>query len=378
MTRMDATTMTTPRRLTALAAAVATAAAMLATAPAALAQINGLESEPTDSDRVSGPTRYETAAELALDGYGDAGAPIAIVATGADFPDALAANYLAGQLDDAEGGPILLTEPNTFTGAARSALDDLDVQRVLLMGGTAAISADVEAQLTAADYTVERVAGATRYETAAAVARRGVAVGELDGLRTALLATGENWPDAMVGGSLAFAGELPLLLTQMDRLHPAAASAIDDLQIEQVVILGGGGVVSDAVLAQLGERGVATRRVSGGDRTATAAQVARLAVDELGFDLTRVNIATGGTFPDALTGGPNAGRVFFASPVLLTQRGGEADVSGAEALGPEPTRFLEENCAFIAAIRVFGGEAAVRGSTADAAQAAAASCDFAL
>jgi putative cell wall-binding protein len=362
-------TMTVPGRRIALAAAVATMMAMLVTAPAASAQVNGLESEPTTSDRVSGPTRFDTAAELALDGYGEAGAPVAILATGLDFPDALAANYLAGQLDDAQGGPILLTAPRSVPQVTLAALERLGVERVLLMGGTGAVSTAVERQLEA-DYDVERIAGSSRFETAAAVATSGDEVGELNGLRTALLATGVNWPDAMVGGSLAFAGELPLLLTPQAGLHPATAEALEDLQIEQVVILGGDGVVAPAVEAQLADAGYTTRRVNGANRTATAAEVARLAVDELGFDLTRVNIATGATFPDALTGGPNAGRVFFASPVLLTD--------SADSLGAEATAFLEENCAFVAAIRVFGGTAAVSQAAADAAQAAAASCPFSL
>lgn len=361
--------MTAPRRRSTFAAAAVTVMAMLATAPVALAQVNGLESEPTTSDRVAGPTRFDTAAQLALDGYGEAGAPVAILATGLDFPDALAANYLAGQLDDAQGGPILLTTPGSVPPATLSALDRLGVERVLLMGGTDAIGPAVETQL-AADYDVERISGSSRFETAAAVATSGDEVGELNGLRTALLATGANWPDAMVGGSLAFAGELPLLLTPEDTLHPATAQALEDLQIEQVVILGGEDVVTPAGEAQLTADGFTTRRVSGVNRTATAAEVARLAVDELGFDLTRVNIATGATFPDALTGGPNAGRVFFASPILLTD--------SADSLGAEATAFLEENCAFTAAIRVFGGTVAVTPAVADAALAAATSCPFSL
>lgn len=374
---MNPTTTIVPRRLVAVAAAAAAAAVMLAAGSPALAQSNGLQTEPTTSDRVSGPTRFDTAAQLALDGYGEAGAPVAILATGEDFPDALAANYLAGQLDQGEGGPVLLTNSGSLPAVTRGALDTLGVETVLLMGGTSAISAAVEQQLST-DFEVERISGPTRFETAAAVARRGTAVGELDGRRTALLATGVNWPDAMVGGSLAFAGEFPLLLTDKSELHPASAAVLADLQIEQVVILGGSGVVADTVEAQLVESGYTVRRVSGGDRTGTAVEVARLAVNELGFDLTRVNIATGATFPDALTGGPNAGRVFFASPVLLTQHGADADVSGAEALGPEVTKFLEDNCGFIAAIRVFGGPSAVSQATADAAIAAANSCAFAF
>lgn len=363
--------------MSALAGALLATALLVAMAPAAMGQPSNIPmEEPTNTDRVSGPSRFETAARLALDGYGEAGAPVAIVATGFDYPDALAANYLAGQLDQGEGGPILLTLTNSLPEATTSALAELGVERVLIMGGTSAVGPAVEQEL-AQRYDVERIGGRTRFETAAAVALAGDFVGELDGRRTALLATGVNWPDAMVGGSVAFAGEFPLLLTTAGQLHPASAQALAALDVEHVVILGGSGVISPDVEAELSSAGYSTERVSGSERTATAAEVARLAVERLGFDLTRVNLATGAAFPDALTGGPNAGKI-FASPVLLTQRGGTSGVPGPEALGRETAEFLTENCAFIAAIRAFGGPEAIANDTLQAAEAAAQSCPFSL
>ncbi len=91
-----------------------------------------------------------------------------MLATGSNFPDALAGNYLAGQLS----APILLTtstitDPNyAKVTAALALLLPGTTKRVYILGGTAAVGADVATDLTAKGYTVTRIGGATRYDTA--------------------------------------------------------------------------------------------------------------------------------------------------------------------------------------------------------------------
>src|SRR3954470_23130783 len=116
--------------------------------------------------RIQGQNRYATAAAAATSSF--ATADNVVMATGEQFPDALAGNYLAGN----QTGPILLTAPDSLSPEARAALTTLKAKKVFVLGGSNAVSDNVVAQLTQAGYSVERVQGGDRYDTAAAVAAK--------------------------------------------------------------------------------------------------------------------------------------------------------------------------------------------------------------
>jgi putative cell wall-binding protein len=95
---------------------------------------------------------------------------------------------------------------------------------------------------------VGRLAGADRYATAAAVsASRWPA----DGPHTVFVATGLNFADALAAVPLAGVRDVPLLLTDPRSLSAATAAELRRLNPTQVIILGAGGAVSDAVGAQI-------------------------------------------------------------------------------------------------------------------------------
>jgi putative cell wall-binding protein len=176
-------------------------------------------------DRTSGVDRYDTAAQVALTNYPAAARPVAnvILASGENFPDGLAAASLAG----AANAPVLLTAQNSLPAATASALGQLGPDTVHIIGGTAAVSASVRAQLTSLGYTLNEISGANRFATAAAVSqfqRTQVApVGTFAGQRTVIIATGTNFPDALAGGAVAAAGRHPILLVTPTSL-PAETS----------------------------------------------------------------------------------------------------------------------------------------------------------
>lgn len=183
------------------------------------------------------------------------------------FADALAGAPLAG--DDA----CVLFTP----GGPDAPLDDTvraEVDRVLggqglvtVLGGDQAVSAQAVDELRGAGYEVDRVAGQTRFETAAMIARR---VAERTGADQAMVAFGGAFPDALVGGAYGAETGIPIVLTGTDELHPSAAQAISDLGLTQVTALGGTAVISDAVVAALPN----PRRVAGPNRMATAVAIA--------------------------------------------------------------------------------------------------------
>ena len=154
-----------------------------------------LEAAGLSVRRVSGVDRFATAAAVAREIGAESGE--AVVVSGRAFPDALSIAPVAA----AAGLPILLTEPGELSPAAAAALDELSVARTLVVGGPAAVSEAVVARLP----EPTRVAGATRYDTSAAVAA--LAVGRGHTLETVYVATGRDFPDALAAGPVAARGE---------------------------------------------------------------------------------------------------------------------------------------------------------------------------
>jgi hypothetical protein len=134
------------------------------------------------------------------------------LARSTDFADALAGTPLAVDLD----APVLLTAPTSLDQRVLA-----EIQRILpaggtvhLLGGTAALSAEVEDAIKAAGYQTVRVAGATRIETS-------IAIAELLEPSTVLIATGFDFPDALAAGAAAAAHDAAVLLTTSEQPHPA-------------------------------------------------------------------------------------------------------------------------------------------------------------
>jgi subtilisin family serine protease len=160
----------------------------------------------------------------------------------------------------------------------------------------------------AARVVPERLQGADRYATAAAVSTKfdpGVAV--------AYVASGESFPDALAGAALAGSTGQPVLLTASTSLPTATALRLSALRPSRIVVLGGPGAVSNTVRDRLRDYTAGTvTRIYGADRYATAAAVA----GQFGTGVPAAYVASGLGFPDALAGAALAGSQ--GSPVLLT------------------------------------------------------------
>ncbi|MDQ3973412.1 MAG: cell wall-binding repeat-containing protein [Actinomycetota bacterium] len=313
--------------------------------------------EGVQASRFAGRNRFETAALIAQDTFGQAAT--AILARADTFPDALAGTYLAGQLD----APLLLTETNRVPEATTAALQALGVDNVVLLGSTVAISEQVAQQL-AADYAVERIGGSDRFATAALIAQReGNTYGPSDESRTAIVASGENFPDALVSGGIAYDQAFPLLLARRVALPDVTRDALQALNIRSVLVPGGVAAVSEEVVAQITALGVQVQRVAGAERTETASRLADVALTELGWTAAHVNVARGDDFPDALTMGPHVGN--DRGPLLLT--------ATPNTLGASQTWLAAHHCD-VQSLHLAGGVAAIS-ADAESALVAAASPD---
>lgn len=88
---------------------------------------------------------------------------------------------------------------------------------------------------------VETYSGTNRYDTAAKIAAAigNGNIGGFGGKRTAILAVGNNYADALAAGSIAFKGKHPILLTDSAALSTETNAVLTSLGIQQVIIMGG-------------------------------------------------------------------------------------------------------------------------------------------
>ncbi len=191
---------------------------------------------PTVS-RLAGLTRYETATAISQHAFAGDVSTIFVV-TGADFPEAVVAGPAAAQFD----GPVLLTRSTSLPTAVRAEIQRLTPDVIVLVASDQAVNGSVEAEL--AKYApVTRITGADRYVTSALVSAYAFG-SDLD---AAFVATGSDYPDALTGGLAAALAGGPVLLVTADSIPTAVGTELDRLDPFDIVILGGTGVVSEAV-----------------------------------------------------------------------------------------------------------------------------------
>lgn len=158
----------------------------------------------------------------------------------------------------------------------------------------------------ASEATIERIHGADRYATAAAISQSFPAGSPV------FVATGANFPDSLAGGPAAARNGAPILLTARTSLPEATRNALASLRPSAIYVLGGPGVVSDAVMTALRDF-APPERVFGADRYDTAVEITRRFFPAGGVPV--LYVATGRTFPDALSAGVAA--AVQGGPLLL-------------------------------------------------------------
>lgn len=254
-------------------------------------------------DRVAGANRYEAAVNISQGAYPET-APVVYITNGENYPDALSAGPAAAH----EGGPLLLVKPSEIPAVVSAEIARLGPDRIVVVGGTASVNADVYFALSGmADETV-RIAGANRYEASRNIAE--YAFG--DDVPLAYIATGEKFPDALAAGGAAGAQDAPVVLVPglADGLDAATEALLESLGTTDTRVLGGEASVTTAVFDDLAAITTAVR-LGGADRYEAARAINADAFDEA----DRAFIATGLNFPDALAGSAWAASV--GSPMYV-------------------------------------------------------------
>lgn len=354
---MNIRTRRKPMRVVAVAAAAALTASLLAiSGPTNV----GAAPVVTEGTRIAGVDRYATANAVALAKSTAATAnafSAVVLVSGENFPDGLAASALAGALN----APMLLTQSASLPTSALATLTTIKAKHtnlvnVVVVGGTAAVSADVATQLTASGYTVTRIAGDDRYATANAVAaatrsNNSATIGTFGGYRTAFLANGTNFPDALAASAQAYRGKHPIFLTNGTTLSDETRAAMIAAGVQQVIILGGVSAVSaEVATAVAGVTGViSSLRISGETRYDTATALATALGAAIPDYKSKAFLVSGTDFPDALVAAQLAGGT----------TGGGAIIPVTSPLPAAVTTWVTANQATLTNIQAIGGTSAV-------------------
>ena len=282
-------------------------------------------------ERLSGQTRIETAIAISKEGWPNAATTV-LLTRDDNYPDALTGAPLSKKLD----APILFTNSKTLTPETGTEIARLKPSKVIILGGTGAVSQDIEDVLKQS-YVIQRIGGIDRYETAEKIAK------ELGFTGKVAITTGEDFHSALIVSPLAAYKGIPILLTLPGELPSFTKEALQFVAPSETTVVGGTDEVSDAVIAVLPN----VKRISGSDIYQTAVAVAK----NLGADTSKIFFATGKDFPDALSGSALAAK--FNSPILFVN----------EPLSDYVKQYLMENKTITKDLRLLGGEGVISENT---------------
>ncbi|MGK0469210.1 MAG: putative cell wall-binding protein, partial [Clostridium sp.] len=267
------------------------------------------KSAASASTILGGDDRYGTALKIVQKGWTTS--DNVIIARGDDLADALVAAPLAYAKDKA---PILLTNSKNLSPGVLKELIRLDVKNVYIIGGTGAISTDVQNELK--DYNVKRISGKNRVETSYEIA-----IEAFDTIPSeVVIANGLAYADALSISSIAAVNKMPILLVLGNKLSPKVATYTSGKTIYAV---GGPGVLSNDVVAD-------ATRLAGNNRYETNAEI----LDFFTQDYSKVYIAKGTNknLVDALAGSALA--ALGNNPIVL--------VDGKSTLTPNLTNVMKD------------------------------------
>lgn len=302
-------------------------------------EIRTIQNEPVELEesitRLSGGGRYETAVEISKSGWNKS--EHAIIATGLNFPDALSATPLAQKYH----APLLLSDKYKLPSSVEKELKRLGVKKVILVGGQGVLSTTLENYIKKLGISVLRITGNHRYETAVNIAKHIGNNGEI------VVATGENFADALSMAPVAANLQIPIVLVQKNTTPKVVQTYLKGKKIVKSYVIGGTGVISSGVAKSF----PSAERISGSNRYQTNSRI----IDKFkgSLDFSKLYIATGTNYPDALAGSALAAKnsssllltdyypASYTKDVINTHRSNVLDyyVLGGEAAVPHETLY---------------------------------------
>lgn len=273
--------------------------------------------------RVSGSNRIETAIELSKLAYTNQDQVDTVFLAGYNGDaDALAANFLAGQLH----APLLLVRKDKLDKEVLNEIERLNPREIVVLGGEAVVSENVVDELKKQDkdqnYKIKRIKGSSRIETAVNIAKdyldKAVEYGAIGDkkLEEVFIVDYHALVDALAIGPVSARDGIPILIIKNNQLPDEVKDFLQDYQVERATIVGGnntvGGQGKEELEEYLGQGQV--DRVYGSNRIGTSLEIAK----EYFIHPQALFLANGWNNADALLGG------YFAAmtngPILLSKK----------------------------------------------------------
>ena len=235
-------------------------------------------------NRISGNNRISTAINLSRNYFDHANTLVLV--NSKEYPDSLTAAPLAKALK----APILLNDSNRLDTQVKNEIRRLGVKKVILVGGNNSLAIGIEKDLKIMNLELSRIAGKDRYDTSARLAKQLV---KLTGYSDrAIVASGENFPDALTASSIAAKDDLPVLLVKSTSIPYYIDEVMKDMGIKKTILVGGNKSIGKNIESELR----AEYRIAGKNRYETANLVR-----EYGYKKPKkIFLTTGESFADAL------------------------------------------------------------------------------
>lgn len=249
-------------------------------------------------ENIAGENREKTSVELSRKHYSKT--DTVILVNGYNYADALVSSSLSSTLN----APILLVKSNSVSKEVENEIERLGATKLIVIGGENSVSSSSISSLNVKD--IERVHGKDRYETANKVYDKLNDMGKVS--KSAIIASGEGFADALSAATIAGTDSTPILLTKSSSISESTERRAKGMDL---VVVGGNKSVDDSVVKKLGNN---INRLSGKDRYETSKLVAQYRYP---FS-NKAIIASGEGFADALSIGGITGKE--KSPIILTRK----------------------------------------------------------
>ncbi|AGY78169.1 cell wall-binding repeat-containing protein [Clostridium autoethanogenum] len=172
------------------------------------------------------------------------------------FADALSVSSIAAS----KGYPIIMTNSFNLPDETKETLKNIEPSKVFIIGGESSVAGNIVSQLKETvpslnSNDIIRIGGMNRYDTSLNVCKYFNQTSN-----EAVIASGENFPDALSAGALAAKNNAPIILTDGANISDQK-QYLDGSKCEKVILVGGTGAVSEDVQDALEGKAV----ISNGD-----------------------------------------------------------------------------------------------------------------
>jgi putative cell wall-binding protein len=190
------------------------------------------------TERLSGSDRFETSRRIVDSAFESAS--IAYIATGLNFPDALTASAAAAKVQ----APVILVHGGAASvdAATISLLRTLGVTTVRIAGSSSTVSNGIQSSLANNGFSVQRLAGADRFETANKINEQ-----VFTSAPTVYLASGVTFPDALAGAALAGSRGAPLYVATGSCIPASTSLSLTRMGVSTIVLLGSSATLNSSV-----------------------------------------------------------------------------------------------------------------------------------